>query len=175
VNITINVDEVTLASIIGETAVWDDDSEMHVTQPRTLGDQIAAQVIDRIVKQSDRWENLQRRINDIRTEMIRELLQPVIEEALTTPFRKTSSYGEPTGEPVTLRSVIMADAQRMLTHYESDYGRQKLTVMQALVRKEVEAAFASEVRDAVKQAREQVSTEIGQMVASAVQAGLKAR
>jgi hypothetical protein len=69
----------------------------------------------------------------------------------------------------------MSEAQRMLTHYESDYGRQKLTVMQALVRKEVEAAFANEVRDAVKQAREQVAGQIGAQVAAAVQAGLKSR
>lgn len=174
-NITVNVDEVTLSSVIGECRLYDEDSDQVVEGSRTIGDEIVAQVVRKIVSDTDRYTTLTQRVADTRTEMIRELLKPVIEEALTTPFRKTSSWGEPTGDPVTLRTAVMAEAQRMLTHYESDYGRQKLTVMQALVRKEVEAAFANEVRDAVKQAREQVATEIGTMVASAVQAGLKAR
>jgi len=173
-NITVNVDEVTLATVVDEVAGFNDDGDYVRHQPQTVADLVAARIVERLVK-DDQYPHLRDQVIQVREELIRAALAPVIEEALTVPFRKTSTYGEPAGEPVTLRTVIAAEAQRMLTHYESDYGQRKLTVMQALVRKEVEAALAKEIRDAVAQAREQVSGEIGQMVASAVAAGMRSR
>jgi hypothetical protein len=165
-NITVNVDEVTLQTLIREA------NEHH--DGVTLADLVAEQVTARLVNAGD-WYEKTRVVAEVRREVIAEAVRPQVEEAIAAPLQKTNGYGEPVGEPVTLRTVIIDEVRKMLAKPADSYASGKGTVLQAMVRKEVEAAFANEVRDAVKQAREQVSEEIGQMVASAVAAGMRSR
>ena len=173
-NITVNVDEITLDTIVGEITEYDGDSDLIVKGNRTVADLVAEQIVATLVK-DERWKSLRNSVLDIRTEVIREALMPVVEEAMTGAFQRTNSYGEPAGAKVTMRQVIADEVAKMMNNPADSYNREKGTVLQVMVRKEVEAALGAEVRGAVKQAREQVAAEIGQMVASAVQAGLKAR
>ena len=149
-NITVNVDEISLDTAVGEVVRYGEDGE-YVTGHRTVADLVAEQVTARLM-QDDRWNSLRDRVLDIRKEVIRETLLPVIEEALTGAFRKTTNFGEPVGPEITMRQVIADEAKRLMTQPVDSYNRDKGTVLQQMVRKEVEAALGAEIRDAVKQA-----------------------
>jgi hypothetical protein len=173
-NITVNVDEVTLDTAVAQIIRWDEDGEQNVSGTRTVAEIVAEQITARLIK-DDRWRSLRDKMFEVRTEVIREALAPIVEQALAESFQRTNSYGEPAGGTVTMRQVIADEAKKFMTQPADTYNRDKGTVLQVMVRKEVEAALGTEIREAVKKAREQVSAEIGQMVANSVQAGLKAR
>lgn len=173
-NITVNVDEVSLDTAVASIVRYDGDDSECVAGERTVADLVAELIVNRLMKDG-RWGYLRDCVLNIRKEVIREALLPVVEKAMSEPFQRTNSYNEPAGPQVTMREVIADEAKRLMTQPADSYNRDKGTLLQVMVRKEVEAALGAEVRDAVKQAREQVSAEIGQMVANAVHAGLKAR
>lgn len=147
-----------------------------------IGDQtLAGAVIEKLVLQAARepyHRELAKRVEAIRDEEIRKVVAPAIQEALTTPFRLTNTYGETKGEPVTMREYIVAVAQKWMNERADSYRSEKGTNIQALVRAQVEAAFKAEIAEAVKSAREAVAAQIGGSISSvvteAVRNGLRA-
>lgn len=176
-NITIQVDEISLSTAVADVIGYDkDDGAPHKAGERTVGDVVAEKIVDRIIETGDdHWQMLRERVRDIRAEMIREAVRPSIEEAISAPLRKTDGFGEPMGGPTTLKQIIVDEARKMLSKPASTDYRSSQTVVQKIVAEEVKQAFVAEIKDAVKQAREQVAGEIGQQVASAVSAAMKGR
>lgn len=170
-NITVNVDEVSLSTSVADTLAYDEEGNV-VGESHTIGEIVAQKIVERLAKE-DRYHELTRQVQEIRKEVIREAVRPQVEEALNKPFRRSNIYGEPAGEPVTLRELIVDEVRRVLKDPADKYNRDRGTVLEAAVHKEVEAAFASEIREAVKQTREQVSDRIGQIVADAVSEGMR--
>lgn len=173
-NITVTVDEVSLDTAVGEVLAYDDEGCYPHPEPRTVGMLVADRIVEMAAKSSG-WQDVTKMADQIRGEVIREVVRPQIEEALGRPFRKTNTYGEPVGEPVTLRELIVDEVQRVLRQPADTYSREKGTVLEVAVRKEVADAFGNEVRDAVKQAREGVADEIGRQVINAVSAAMKGK
>lgn len=176
-NITVQVDKVTLASTVAEVLGYDEETgETYPQGERTIGDAVAAQIVAAATKDSGRYRALIDNVTSIRAEMIREAIAPQIEQALTSPFRKTNQYGEATGQEGTLRELIIEEAQKAMTREVDGSGyRDRQTFIQKTVAEQVQKALGAEIADAVKAAREQVSKEIGSHVAAAVQAGLRSR
>lgn len=179
-NITVNVDEVTLDTVVAEVYGYDEDGYDEdgyagKQSTGTIADLVAAKIVEKVAADETRWHPLTRHVAEIRAELIREMIRPQIEQALSEPFSKTNGYGEPAGQPVTLRTLIVEETKKALTAPVDCYNRDKGSFVTQLVRDEVRKAFAAEVADAVKQARAAVADEVGQMVASSVQAAMKAR
>jgi hypothetical protein len=175
-NIKIQVDEISLSTAVAEVVGIDEDGDPYPSGERTVGDLVAKEIVDRIIANRDsHWQTLRERVRDIRAELIREAVQPAIEEAVARPIVKTNSYGEPVGESTTLRELIVEEARKICREPADKYRREQGSILTKLVADEVRKALDAEIKDAVKQAREQVSTEIGSLVAASVQSGLKAR
>ena len=166
-NITVQVDDVTLDSLIHGASEYGKGS--------TIGDEVAALALQRLLTDRDGWNSVASRVQAIRDEEIREAVRPLITDALTRPFRKTNSFGEPVGEETTLSALIVSEARAMFTKQADSYSRSGQTVAQKIVAEEVATAFRSEVADAVKQARELVAGQIGEQVAAAVSEGMRKR
>lgn len=164
-DVKVEVSEVTL-----DTIVRDFGEDGHVT----LGDKVASKIVQRLVAERDYWGSLEQRYRDIRDEEIREAVRPQIAEALSRPTRRTNSFGEEIGEATTLTDIIVAEARKMLTTKTDSY-RSTQTVMQKIVADAVHEALGKEIAEQVKAARAMVADQIGQQVAAAVQAGMKAR
>lgn len=149
--INVNVDSVNLTDVIEEYG------------ERTLGDTIAAGLIQRIAN-SDHYQKLTGLVKDVRDQEIRAQLTPVIAEALAKPIKRTNTWGEPTGTDTTLREVIVDEARKWLNSKADDrYGSNNSeTNLQKMIRTEVRDAFANEIADAVKAAREAVTVQLGQ-------------
>ena len=175
-NITVTVDDVTLGTAVGQVFGYDSETgEPFTMGDRTLADIVAAQIVDRLVQDRDRWYELSRTVADIKRDVIREAVLPMIEKAIAEPIQKTSGYGDPIGEPVTLREVIVDEARKVLNKPADQYSRSGQTVLGKVVAEEVHKAFAAEIKDAVQQARQKVAGEIGQQVAAAVTNAMKGR
>lgn len=174
-NITVQVDEVSLSTAIADVVALDEDGDPITQGERTIADMVAAQITDRLVK-SSYYPTMQEQFRTIREDEIRKAVRPQVEAALAGPLRKTNTYGEPTGQETTLRELIVEEARNAVTRPAGNsYDRDKGTFLTQAVAAEVKKALSAEIASAVKAAREQVSAEIGQHVAAAVQAGLQAK
>lgn len=177
-NITVKVDDVTLGTVIDEAVTgWDgEDAPYEKRAPVTIASLVAAQIVDRLAQDRERWYELSRTVTDIKREVIREAVLPMVEQAIAEPLQKTSAYGDVIGGTTTLREVIVDEARKLLNKRADDYpSNSGKTILQKIVAEQVQAAFAGEIKDAVKQARASVADEIGKQVASAVTAAMKAR
>ena len=97
-------------------------------------------------------------------------------KAIAEPVRKTSVYGDPVGEPTTLREVIVHEARAVINAKDpNDYRGEKGTFLERTVRAEVARAMHDEITAEVAKARALVADEIGKQVASAVANAMKGR
>jgi hypothetical protein len=175
VNITVNVDEVTLATIVGEVIEYDaEDGSASVRGKKTIAHLVAEEIAGRVVKDVERWTWLRTKVEEIRAQMIREALAPLVEAAVKAPLQRTSGYGEPIGEPVTMTTVIVEEVRKYLKEPADSYRRENGTVLQKLIRDEVRAAFETEVKKTVAEARAAVAKEIGDQFGAQVAAGVAA-
>ncbi|MFB7736244.1 hypothetical protein ACFC08_18025 [Streptomyces sp. NPDC056112] len=177
-NIEIKVDDITLSTVVADVVSFDEDGDTYTEGSKTVADIVAAQIVERLVK-DDQWPSLREQVMKIRTEEIRAAVRPTIDEALARPIYKTNGYGERTGQQSTLAEIIADEARKQLAEPVDRYRSEKGTVLQQAVRAEVKRAFETEIADAVKQARDLVTRELGaeltQKVTATVTAALTAK
>ncbi|NUL13255.1 hypothetical protein [Streptomyces lunaelactis] len=177
-NITIQVDEVSLSTVVADVLGIDEDGDTYTEGTQTVADLVADRIIERLVK-DDQWPSLREQVLNIRKEEIRAAVRPTIDEALTKPIYKTNGYGERTGQETTLAELIADEARKQLAEPADRYRSEKGTVLQQAVRAEVKKAFETEIADAVKQARDLVTKELGgeltRQVTATVTAALAAK
>lgn len=178
-NIEIKIDDITLATVVADVMEYDEEGDLVSSgKERTVAELVAEQIVERVVR-DDRYPRLKDRVTAIRDEEIRAAIKPAIEQAVNRPIKKTNTYGEATGQETTLSEVIVDEARKYMKEPADAYRREQGTVLQKLVRAEVQKAFETEIADAVKQARDMVANQLGDTVsaqiAAAVKAGLKAK
>lgn len=174
-NITVTVDEIALDTVVAEVFGYDSESgEPYEQGSKTVADLVAEQIVHKIMASKD-YRGMQERIREIRSEVIREAVRPQVDEAIAAPIRKTNTWGEPVGEATTLREVIIDEARKLMNEPLDRYAQGKGTYLTKAVRDEVKAALSAEIAESVKQVREQVSGQVGQMITDAVTAAMKAR
>lgn len=176
-NIEIKIDQVTLDTVVGEIVRYDEDGDAEVVGSATVADKVAA-IIAREAIKSPSWEPLRERVTNLRNEMIREAVKPLIREALERPIRRTNSYGERVGAETTLSEIIMDEAKRVFTEVKDSYTSRKPFIAE-VVSAEVKKAFQADIQEQVKKARQAVAQELGATLSEAViktaLEGLKAR
>lgn len=176
-NIDIKIDEVTLATVVDDILGFDEETgEPYQTGQRTIADLVAKQLVDAARRETNRYQGLLTRVTDIRDELIRDLVRPEIEAAIAAPVKLTNTYGEATGKETTLRELIVDQARKALNAPVDGGGyRNSQTFVQKVVAEQVQKVLADEITQAVKAARDEVATGIGDAVKTAVQAGLRSR
>lgn len=150
VTVEVRVEELTLDTVVGEHRVYvhggvDYDGYWE-TQPMTVLDM----VVDRLVTSTLRDKAARGAIERMRDEVVKAAVANVVAEVMAEPFTPTTAYGEKAGEPMTLRGVIVEQAQKALT-IRSDRGSygNKETIAEAVIRTTVDAAFVKELRAVV--------------------------
>lgn len=161
ITITIDLD---LDRHLAEHRGFDHEGEP-VSGPTTVEDVVLGLVVDRLVNRfvSGRgaWDNTVRdRVNEVTHEVIVEKITPMVTDAIAAGVQKTNSYGEPIGEPVTMRDVIVATAKEWLEKPTNDYGRDRKTRLQALLHDEVERAMKAELKATIDAAKAEVEAAV---------------
>lgn len=176
VTVSIDLDE----HLRGQTH-YDADGETY-SEPTTLEDVVLAEVVRTVVAKlvtDDLYRGLRQKVLEIRDEVIREAVTPLVTEAIEASVQPTDHYGEPKGEPTTLRAIIVKNAQDYLSKPSGgDYNRKALAPVQAFIAAEVASTVTKELREAldagkaeVKQAlQEQGAKLIAEAIAKTVAA-----
>lgn len=97
-----------------------------------------------------------RRIETIADEEIRDMIKPMLEEAFGSLLQPTDHFGHPKGEPRTLAEVIVEMAQKELKRPSDRHDSRSETVIQKIIRDEVQRQIGGELKQAVAQGREEV-------------------
>lgn len=87
-NITVNVDEVTLDTVVAQVYGYDEDGYSGKQSTGTIADLVAAKIVEKVSADETRYTPLLVHIRNIRTELIREMVRPQIEQALSEPFSR---------------------------------------------------------------------------------------
>lgn len=115
------------------------------------------------------YSTLRDRVSRISDDEIRARVVPLVEEAMTTPIRRTNTFGEPTGEATTLRDQIVKVAQDYLSKPVDHYSRDKGTVVQQFIAAEVKKAVDAELKEALAAAKTEVAAAVKNHAATMIQ------
>lgn len=177
-NITVNVDQVSLDTAVDTVIGVDEDGDQYEAGVHTVGGLVAAQVVAQLVKDT-RWPTMKDLVMEVRREEIRAAVRPAIDEALSRPIFKTNGFGERNGQETTLAELISEEARRYVTEPADRHRSSGETHLAKAVREAVGKAFSEEIADVVYRARQAVTAEIGsqvgQQVTEAVRKGLAAK
>lgn len=113
--ITVNVSDVDLDTVISTETAYEDGEPVGgrvVTLRDAVVQEIARQALAR--EKREQWRPLSTAINDVRTELLRELLLPQLTEALTKPITPTDGFGQPKGTQTTLTEIITRQFRELL-------------------------------------------------------------
>ncbi len=158
--IEINVSDVTLDSI-----VHDGDGEYARTE--RLADIVADRMVQRFIgDHSDEYQAMAREVYRVRESVIRELVTPVITEAIEKSVQKTNTYGEPIGPAVSLREVIVDEAKKMLST-RGDYGRGD-SLVQKVIKDAVGSALRNELATVLKEEKDKVVAAVRAQAATLI-------
>lgn len=87
---------------------------------------------------------------------------PAVEAALAEGVQRTDQYGDPRGEKVPLRTVIIEEAQKVFgqkVEYRDGYGRHE-SLISSIIRNEVQKAVAEDLKAAIKDERAKVQQAV---------------
>jgi hypothetical protein len=176
INVDVTVEDLDLTSKIGTRQVWDGD-EGH-EEPITLADAVVAKLVAQAAEQPD-YRTLKKRVAEIRDEEIRAAIAPAIAKAWEAPIVKTNQWGEPTGQPTTLRDLVVDEAKKVLSGWTDRSGswpRESAPLAQLLVHKMVETELRKELSEVIKEEREKVVAAVraqaADLIAEAVAKGV---
>ncbi|MFI6485233.1 hypothetical protein ACIBH1_45495 [Nonomuraea sp. NPDC050663] len=167
-NITISVDEISLATVVADTIAYDEEGDAIISGEKTVADLVAAQIVERLTR-DDHWPRMREQVMEIRKEQIREALRPTIDTALNRPIFKTNGYGERIGQETTLSELISDEARAWLTAPANQYRREDGTLLEQAIRAEVKHVVQKLVADAVQKAvaamEDKIAAQAEQLIA----------
>jgi len=171
--IKVDVSNISLDSVIG-THYTQTDEDTYRDEPETLADAVAAQIA-LALQADDEFKTLRARVLDLRNEEIREQVKPIVAAAIAAPVQRTNSYGNPVGEPVPMTELIVKEVHDYLGKRDS-YARDSQTVVQKLIREQVDLALKNELKDAIADEKAKVVAAVrakaADLIATAVREGV---
>lgn len=155
---------------------YDEDGEI-VQEATTVEDIVLGLAANKLVQSivtKEASDYLRQTVERIRDEEIRAQIRPLIAEALTKALQPASAYGEPKGEPTTLAEVI---AKRALAELQlprdQGYGRQKRTLAQEIIAKELDHKFTAELKKEIEAGKEQVRKVLREQGAALIEQAIE--
>lgn len=132
----------------------------------TAGEAIVGRAADLLLRRSgEPRDSLARRVQQITDAEIRAQVAPAIGEAIEKALQPTNSFGEPKGEPLTLRQVIVNQAVEQLkapdrSHQRGFDARHNGTVLEKIIAEAVASTLTRELQGAIEEAKREVVATI---------------
>jgi hypothetical protein len=175
--ITVNLDNLDLNTVIGQSVVIDSDGDPIEEGGRTIGDAVIDALVAKLYAsvRSSESRDLTDRIRNIRDEEIRAQIVPTITEALSKDIQQTNSYGEPVGRSTTLNELIVKQVNTFLVKGTDDY-RKNERLVDKIVREAIETAIKGELAAAIADEKTKVVAAVrakaAELIADAVKQGI---
>jgi len=138
--------------------------------PEISKEEVVTAAVYRLME-GDYRDRISSKIIDLAAEHIKLSTDALVAEALQEPIQRTSRYGEPEGQAVTLRGMIIDDAKKWLTEKVSGNNRRESGI-QSLIRETVRDAMQkelkSEVDSVVKSVRDGIKAEFAGAIEKSV-------
>lgn len=147
-------------TVVAEHCVFaGDHEEPPAYEPITIGNQVIDALTNRLLEEVRR--EVKASIREFLADAIRDQVSGIVTETLTGPIRKTNHWGEPVGEPTTLRQMISEQATEFLSAKgtEDRYGN-KVPGFGSLLKTEVTDAMTKELKAAIVEARQKVAEAV---------------
>lgn len=157
-NIILQIDETHLNAVVGDIVSFDEDGDAVVEGQTRVADMVADRIAARVAA-TEEFRELRKRVTVIRDEMIREKLEPVLAEVMDAPIRKTNGFGEPTGEPVTMRELVVESARELLSQRDRRNYNQAPWITN-FVHEQVRDLFEKDLKAELAKAREKLVADI---------------
>lgn len=150
---------------------YDEDGEPYGAEPRTLEEVVLDLATEHLIAKldADTKRGLAERVRQIRDEVIRAAVEPIVTEALAGPIQQTNTYGEPIGKETTLREIIVATAQKALVLQPPGNRRgYDLPAATKVMVEEVDRAVQAEVKAIVAAVKAETADAIRVAAADAI-------
>ena len=156
---------------------WDDPVEGYKSLQGEIVREAVRQLFDALRR------DLEQTITNQLDEQIRKQLAEILTDIVETPIQKTNSYGEPRGEPVSLRERIIKHAEDWLQEAVDEQGKTKSyhrdkTMPRAewmtkrAVRSQLYKLYHERIAEAVQQAKDTLNDELENMIKDAIKSKL---
>lgn len=131
----------------------------------------AAQILAQLAtKDKDNYKSLIFRVREITNEEIRNRVIPMVNTALSTPLKKTNTYGEAIGPEITMRELIVEQVHDYLTKpSKNSISRENRTNVQEFINNEVKKVVDKELRESLDKARQEVAIAVKDQAAEMIQ------
>lgn len=117
---------------------------------------------------------ISRELRDVMAKAVRDEAEkavgPAVQAALAEGVQLTNQYGEARGDKVPLREVIVDEAKKALgkkIEIRDNYGRSE-SMIQQIVRDEVQRAMADDLKEVIKAEREKVQLAVREQAAAII-------
>lgn len=171
IEVSMSATGVDLTTPVGRT--FDEYDEGY--RDMTLGEAVAERISREIMK-DDAYPTLRQKCLEIRDEVIREQLAPIVEAAITGLTQRTNQWGEPAGAPTSLRDVIVAEVKAYLQRPAEQYNRERVTLVEKFVRDAVDKAIKKELAAVILDEKTKVVAAVrakaADIIAQAVREGI---
>lgn len=173
---------VTWDTVIGSRHVgYDPDSGPEV-EPVSLGEMVVAGIVDRLTgdikRDADSYRDAVREARDAANEAVKAEAAALVKRALAEGVQRTNTWGEPQGEKVTLRDLILDEIRKYLDEKPPRPGyseRERPGGFVELLRHEVAAGMQRELAEEIKAARAQVAAKVRERAAELIGDVVKAQ
>lgn len=153
-----NLEAVDLRTVIGTRTggsyLGDGDFERHDV-PMTLADAVVDKLVEKLAE-DERYPSLRDLVQRVRESILREKLEPIIEEAINGEIRLTNEYGEPKGKATTLREYIVEEAKKLITRARRNARGGYDSLLQEVVDNKVRAALTNELKGVLQDEKQKV-------------------
>lgn len=171
--ITVNVTDLDLDSVVGERNMRQVGEDEYDAEPMTLRDAVIDAIARQAIETHGKTYNLPTLVTDLRAEVIREHLTPIVRAAITGTVQPTNRFGEPAGQPVSMRETIVAEARQVLLakvtrngNPAAPYDRDAEPYITRLIRQQVQAVFADELKTALDEAKTELREALRKVAAA---------
>jgi hypothetical protein len=126
---------------------------------------IEASVIDKAAQKIVDELDVKSKVEAMFNGLVEKRVEAIILEAVNEGIRKTNNWGEPTGEPTTLRTAIMEAAKKLTEPRDEGYGRsKKASVLTEMVEEAVLHAMKTDLVKQTQELKEQIKEKLNSAV-----------
>lgn len=160
--IKVSVEDIDLASKIGG---YDENDDQ-----RTLASLVAYEIVRQMRQDKTSWVGFAKHYEQVRDEMVRETVAAQIGDVLANPIHRTNQYGERTGDPVTMRELILAEARDYFTQKRRNdrdsYNAPQFTDAQRAISAAIHGELDKQITAMVAEERDKITATVRGRVAA---------